>query len=68
MSKKKNLKDYGPGELSMWVFNDEYLYRNRLRKDLREILEEQFEFTERQWDELEEDIADDEAEHFGGVL
>ena len=58
MSKgKQDLRDYGSGELSNWVFNDEGLYRSRHNlESLKELLDEIFLYTDDQYDELVEDL------------
>ena len=60
---RTNLKEFSDGELSLWVMNDEGLYRMRRNKSaLFELLEELFEFTEAQREELEADLQADEEE------
>lgn len=58
--KKQDLREYSDNELSLWVFNDESLYRMRrsLLKD-QSILNECFEYTSEQLDVLIQDINDD---------
>lgn len=63
--KKQDLREYSDQELSLWVFNDEGLYRMR-RKILLDcelnrpsILAEYFEYTEEQLEVLEQDLRED---------
>ena len=60
MSNKTDLTSYGSGELSMWVFNDEGLYRERHRRGFIEVLSELFIYTDEQLEELENDLAEEE--------
>jgi hypothetical protein len=57
---KQDLTQYSDGELSLHVFNDEYLYRQRNSRHLKELLNEIFIFTDGQWEELENDLKEDE--------
>jgi hypothetical protein len=56
---KNDITEYGDGELSMVVFNDIGFYNDRHSPALRDMVEELFIFTEEQWQELENDLADD---------
>ena len=56
---KNDLTQYTDSELSLWVFNDEGLYRQRHSEYLKETLRELFIFTNAQWEELQQDLADD---------
>lgn len=61
--KKQDLTEYSSAELSMWVFNDESLYRLRKRKAaLIETLNDFFVFTEEQLEELLTDLENEEEE------
>lgn len=57
---KQDLTEYSDGELSLHVMNDEYLYRQRRSCNLKEQLEELFIFSEEQWEELENDLKEEE--------
>lgn len=61
METKQDLTKYSENELSLHLFNDEYLYKARKQSHeyLRELLEEIFIFTEEQFDVLIQDIEDD---------
>lgn len=62
-NEKQDLTEYSDGELSLWVFNDEGLYRMRRKKDLLlETLKEIFIFTDAQLKELEADLEADEVD------
>ena len=56
---KADLTEYGSSELSLYVFNDEWLYRRRHRSDFEKFLRRMFVFTDEQWDELVEDLMQD---------
>ena len=58
---KQDLTEYSDSELSLMVFNDEGLYRMRRRPGLKELLEEYFVFTEEQWEQLENDILEEDG-------
>lgn len=55
----QDLTQYSDNELSLQVFNDEYLYNFRHVDYLEEILEELFLFTDEQLHVLKGDLADD---------
>ena len=55
----QDLTQYSESELSMWVFNDEYLYNNRHRMHLKSILDDLFIYTDEQWIELQADLEAD---------
>tara|TARA_Y100000296_G_C4979208_1_gene159773 strand:- start:277 stop:510 length:234 start_codon:yes stop_codon:yes gene_type:complete len=56
---KTDLTEYGSSELSLYVFNDEWLYARRHRGDFEKFLRQMFVFTDEQWDELVEDLMQD---------
>lgn len=58
--KKQDLTKYSDSELSLVVMNDEGLYNMRHQQNLRHTLEEFFIFTDEQWNELEQDLKDEE--------
>ena len=52
---------YGENELSLNVFNDEYLYNARLNKSyLMALISEEFIYTDEQMDVLIQDLDDEE--------
>ena len=53
---KQDLREQSDNELSLVVFNDEYLYSMRNRLDIQEILDSQFLYTDEQFDELLKDL------------
>ena len=56
----QDLTQYGSSELSMWVFNDEYLYDLRHNQDeLIGTLDELFVYDDEQLAELLEDLISD---------
>jgi len=58
---KQDLREYSDNELSMMVYNDEYLYnRRRNSRHFKELLDSMFLYTESQLDTL---IADLDDEH-----
>ncbi len=59
---REDLTHYGDDELSLRVFNDEYLYTMRNRRALFNILNEQFISTLGQMKVLIDDIAQDNEE------
>jgi len=66
MSNKTDLTEYSSQELSLNVFNDEYLYKSvrRFHKhdQLRDLVSEFFIFDDEQFDELCEDWDADQEE------
>ena len=57
---KTNLTNYNDDELSLQVFNNEYLYNQRYNvDDLITLLDDYFIYTEDQKDVLIEDIEED---------
>jgi hypothetical protein len=56
---KNNITQYPDSELSLIVFNDEYLYTHRHSRHLKHVLDEMFIYTPEQWAELQEDLSDD---------
>ena len=57
-----DLTQYGEQELSLHVFNEEYLYNNRHRMFLKDILDDTFIYTDEQWIELQADLEQDAEE------
>jgi hypothetical protein len=59
---KQDLTQYGEQELSLHVLNTEPLYRAFMRcdneDDLHELVDENFIYTEEQFEELVRDLAD----------
>lgn len=53
---KMDLTVHSDQELSLLVYNTEYLYHQRNRLVLRQILEAEFIFSESQWETLEADL------------
>ena len=66
MSNKTDITEYSSAELSLNVFNDEYLYKSVRRfykhDQLRDLAGEFFIFTEEQFEELCEDRDADQEE------
>ena len=59
----RDLTSYGDQELSLSVFNEEYFYVERSNRPfLIALVNEEFEYTEEQFDELMQDLGDDEEE------
>ena len=58
----EDLTQYSDDELSMWVFNDESLYRIRHTNNLNEYLSVCVKYTKAQLAVLNQDLIDDEAE------
>jgi len=54
-----NITQYSDEELSMVVFNTEFLYNMRHDNDLWEILDEGYLYTVEQREQLEKDLAED---------
>ena len=60
---KQNLKKCSDDELSLVVFNTEYLYNLRFKRFvLRQALDEEYTFTAKQYAILKEDIEADRLE------
>lgn len=63
---KTDLTEYSSAELSLNVFNDEYLYKTVRRaykhEQLRDLADEFFVYTSEQFDELCEDWDADQEE------
>ena len=53
-----DLTEYSSAELSMHVMNDEFLYNQRHSESLKGLIDEQFVYTDEQWDELQEDLEE----------
>jgi hypothetical protein len=63
MTQAQDIREHSDGELSLLVMNDEYLYRLRRRKALLlATLNEMYIYTAAQLADLEQTLADDEAE------
>lgn len=66
MSNLQDLTEYGSAELSLNVFNDEYLYKEVRRfykhEQLRELVSQFFVFDDEQFEELCEDWDADQEE------
>ena len=56
---KQDLTEYGDGELSLHVFNDENLYSQRHSPSIIRLVQECFTYTSAQLEELLQDIEDD---------
>lgn len=59
---KQDLRDYSENELSLIVFNDEYLYIRRHNIRFLEMLKSRFIFTEEQLEILKTDLEEEEEE------
>ncbi len=59
---RKDLRRFSDDELSLMVFNDEYLYNRRFKGGLRRELESMFYFSAKQYKVLKADIEDDKKE------
>lgn len=59
---KQDLREHSDNQLSLLVFNDEVLYRQRHRKGFLEHIKDVFEFTPEQLEVLINDIKEDEEE------
>jgi len=57
---KQDIREHSDQELSLLVFNDEYLYLRRHRSDFIELIKEMFIFTDEQLQVLIEDLEGDE--------
>jgi hypothetical protein len=55
-----DVTDHSDCELSLIVFNDEYLYSLRRRSNFIDILRDMFTATDEQWQDLEESLKEDE--------
>ena len=55
----QDLTQYSDAELSLMVFNDEGLYRDRNKSWFVDSLKDMFIFTQQQMDELLVDLEDD---------
>jgi len=59
----QDLRDYSDQELSLLVFNDEYLYTLRANfLALHQAVNELFLFTDEQYDVMAQDVEDDQGE------
>lgn len=60
---RQDLTMHSDDELSLWVFNDEYLYKMRRQwASVVEVLTETFKFNDEQLEVLKKDIEDDLGE------
>jgi hypothetical protein len=57
---KQDITEYSDDELSLIVFNDEGLYRERKRASLEDTLREFFIFTDEQLQVLKDDLENEE--------
>ena len=57
---KQDITQYSDDELSLIVFNDEGLYRERKRASLEDTLREFFIFTDEQLQVLKDDLENEE--------
>ncbi len=63
MSEKQDLTQHSENELSLVVFNDEYLYNmRRFERRLFSHLEETYTYTKRQLAVLKQDLKEDAIE------
>lgn len=62
---KQNLREYSDNELSLVVFNDEYLYAIRHRRIFMQTIEKYFLYTEEQLEVLKQDLESDLIEEGG---
>lgn len=60
---KQDLTEFSENELSLLVFNDEYLYKRRNSRDFLIELDEMFLYTEEQLDALKSDLYEEEQEN-----
>lgn len=58
----QDLTQYSDQELSLIVFNDGYLYNQRHKAWLMDIINEMYRYTPEQLAELEQDLEDDSNE------
>lgn len=56
---KQDITMYSDCELSLLVFNDEYLYSVRHKRGFKGMIEELFTYTQDQLNELNQDLQDD---------
>lgn len=59
---KQNITKYSDSELSLLVFNDEYLYTHRHSRHFKHVIDELFIYTPEQWQELQNDLESDKNE------
>lgn len=62
LNQKQDLREYSENELSLWVFNDEWLYNQRHSRSFLILIYETFEYTADQLRVLIEDLDADAAE------
>ena len=58
----KDLRQYSSRELSLWVYNDEFLYSQRFRSSFIDLVSDIFLYTDEQLEELINDIAEEQIE------
>lgn len=59
---KQDIREYTDSELSLLVFNDESLYKQRHRSDFINVIDELFIYRTEQLEELKNDLAEDLTE------
>ncbi len=59
---KRDLTEYSDNELSLMVFNEEWLYSMRGKPSLFDTIDEFFIYTDDQLEVLKQDLKDDEGE------
>lgn len=59
---KQDITGYSENELSLLVFNDEYLYKMRRQRDFLNDIKKMFEYTSEQLEVLKQDLEDDAKE------
>jgi hypothetical protein len=59
---RQDITGYSDQELSLLVYNTEYLYNLRHRYNLKDLLEQDFIFTDSQWDTLLADLELEDSE------
>lgn len=55
----QDLCQYSDNELSLTVYNDEFLYKRRHRSDFKALLNELYIFTDDQWETFVNDLEDE---------
>lgn len=60
---KKDITKYSQNELSMVVFNEEYLYNMRGTSYLEEFLNDNYVYTPEQWAVLQWNLEEDREEN-----
>jgi hypothetical protein len=59
---KLDLTQYSENELSLLVYNDEWLYNRRRRNNLKDILDDLFVYTPEQLSVLTKDLEEEDLE------